>query len=161
MTICEPIFAVAVTLLLLFTAGCYNSNVFDALKQSGIELKTQETKHFIILSHSGNEEETSQILEQSYERFYDHFRRMGIKLNRPQYKLICLCFSSYAEMNKYGSIADMADTSWMEAYYSQNTNKISLVLKMNNRHISTTTHELAHQLSFNSGLLDKKKYYPL
>lgn len=154
-------------ILSFFMFGCspeyyeksYISEAFRATSaEKKEELYSSETKHFVI--YSATDIDLSGILEKSYERFYKDFR-FGINVKEPKTKLIVICFKSYKDMEEYGKIVDKTDLATVEAYYSPKTNIVALV-KIKGKDLQTriVTHEIAHQLSFNSGILDRRIHYP-
>ena len=132
---------------------------------------------------------SGQFLDQVQRQFYDSFTRAGFALQPLPGKLICVCLRSYAELDSYGRQADGTDVSWMDGYYSYRTNRIAIVQGCGasqarptaaasagragvygavssglaageGMDLRTVTHELAHQLAFNSGLQRRGVTYP-
>jgi hypothetical protein len=133
---------------------------------------------------------TGQLLDNVYRRFYDQFSRAGFEPTPSPDKLIWVCVNSYGALEAYGRVADGADVSWMGAYYSHQTNRVAAAMSANRPvaqakgrispasgkiaaygdpedqpaggglNIRTITHELTHQLAFNSGLQRRGAAYP-
>jgi hypothetical protein len=133
---------------------------------------------------------TGRFLDQVAERFYQSFAQAGFSLSPVGYKLVCVCLNSYGELDAYGRKADGAEASWMDGYYSYRTNRVAVVRVGGPRqpradaplpppadgaayayscgkaalgdglNLTTTTHEVAHQLAFNSGLQKPDATYP-
>ncbi|MFB3892532.1 MAG: DUF1570 domain-containing protein [Phycisphaerae bacterium] len=129
------------------------------------------------------------FLDQVADRFYCSFSRAGFSLKPPPDKLICVMLDSYADLDAYGRTADGVEASWMDGYYSYHTNRIAVVqfeaaarpavsrvrtsgdraayayssaspAADDGPKLTTITHELAHQLAFNSGLQRRDTVYP-
>ena len=147
--------------------------------EMGQPLQVHETEHFLVLSSADDEAATvtGQCLDQVYRRFYEQFSRAGFEPKRPAGKLIWLFLNSYGALEAYGRAADDTEVSWMDAYYSLRTNRVALVMANapptaqargrpsgSSSEIAafgdsdggpgsrTITHELSHQLAFNSEL---------
>jgi len=132
---------------------------------------------------------TGRFLDQVYSRFYDSFMRAGFSPRPQSDRLVCVCFDSYNQLDSYGRAADSTEASWMDGYYSYRTNRIAIVRASaahqvarapatpagrnvaaaaapygaasgDGLNLRTTTHELAHQLAFNSGLQRRDATYP-
>jgi hypothetical protein len=132
---------------------------------------------------------SGQFLDQVHRQFYDSFTRAGFALQPLPGRLVCVCLRSYDELDAYGRKADGTDVSWMDGYYSYRTNRIAIVQGSGasparasavplaakagvygaassrgaageGMDLRTVTHELAHQLAFNSGLQRRGVTYP-
>ena len=132
---------------------------------------------------------TGQLLDHACLRFYEQFRRAGFEPKPLGAKLIWVCLNSYGSLEAYGRAADSAEVSWMDAYYSHRTNRVAMAMAASRPPaqarrrftgssiaafgdsdpdldvsdglgIRTMTHELAHQLAFNSGLQRRGATYP-
>ena len=131
---------------------------------------------------------TAELLEKAQEQFYRDFGDAGLKpLKNP---LFWVCFSKKQDFNNYAIATDQMDMSWLDCYYSTRTNRVVLqrpaapktpelkfaraeVIDFSELHPAQTTasglgldtikatHETAHQLSFNSGLLRRGVMYPM
>jgi len=123
------------------------------------EFYVGETKHFTI--YSVTKDKDFSILEKSYEKFYKEFG-YGLELTYPEKKLTIICFASEKDMKDYAKIVDKVDTTMIEAYYSPTTNMVAIVQEKNKEiNKKTITHEISHQLAFNSGMLNKNRSYPI
>lgn len=141
-------------------------------------------------ANSESDRATGRFLDQVAERFYGSFGQAGFSLSPPGYKLVCVCLDSYGELDAYGRKADGAEASWMDGYYSYRTNRVAVVRVGGTRrpqgatpllppgdgaayayscgeaalrdglNLTTATHEVAHQLAFNSGLQNPDATYP-
>ena len=150
----------------------------------GLNLQVRQTNHFLVMSTVGSDSDSliGRFLDQVADRFVGSFTEAGFSLTPPPDRLICVCLSSYGELDAYGRRADGTEASWMDGYYSYRTNRVAVVrLGAAGRgpgggssspsagiaayayspedaavgeglNLTTTTHELAHQLAFNSGL---------
>lgn len=132
---------------------------------------------------------TGRFLDQVHNRFFESFCQAGFSPRPTSEKLVAVCFDSYQQMDSYGRQADGTDSSWMDGYYSYHTNRVAFVRSGGGAahagvpaksgsgraalysdgsygygcegiNIRTTTHELAHQLAFNSGLQRRDVTYP-
>lgn len=159
--------------------------------QMGVRLGIYSSEHFLVLSStdSASMGVTGQLLDQVQSRFYDSFSRAGFSLAPLTERLVCVCLNSYTQLDAYGRQADGAEVSWMDGYYSYQTNRVAVVrgAGQGNSHArsaappaakgalhaapraemstarlnqKTVTHELAHQLAFNSGLQNRDVAYP-
>jgi hypothetical protein len=161
--------------------------------QMGLNLQTSQTNHFMVLS-SGNGASaatTGRLVDQICQRFYQSFGQAGFAPDPLGGKLVLVCFDSYQAMEAYARTEDDAEVSWMDAYYSFRTNRVSVVLSGQRAapaaagrpaatagkvaafadpgaggpadssvNFRTLTHELGHQLAFNSGLQRRDVTYP-
>ena len=190
-----------VAVVCLFAGGCASDlqinhvaarvdadNCVTLGSQIGLNLNVQESNHFLLLSSMdpASAASTAAFLNQVSQRFYDSFTRAGFAPCPASDKLVCLCVDNYSELDTYGRLADGAEVSWMDAFYSHRTNRVAVVRNageagprpantgtagpLNARpmpvtasprpvapssaslNLRTVTHELAHQLAFNSGL---------
>lgn len=134
-------------------------------------------------------EHTGQLLDGVYQGFYASFTGAGFKVGTLPEKLVCVCFNSYEEFENYGRAADGTEASWMDGYYSYRTNRVAVVRSgaggsapvtaaarpggpaamysaprqaspTDGLNFRTTSHELAHQLAFNSGIQKQGVGYP-
>ena len=159
----------------------------------GLPLQVHETDQFLVLSSPDDASAalTGRFLDQVYLRFYEQFRRAGFDLKPPSAKLVWVCLNSYVALEAYGRVADGAEVSWMDAYYSHRTNRVAVGMATDRPaaqakgrssssagkiaafgdpggaqaasgglRIRTITHELTHQLAFNSGLQRRGVTYP-
>jgi hypothetical protein len=131
-----------------------------------------------------------QMLDRVYDRFYQSFGQAGFSPRRDIGKLVCVCLDSYNQFDAYGRSADGMEASWMDGYYSYQTNRVAFVRSSTGAlvqpasapaksprraaanapadpgplsagvNVRTATHELAHQLAFNSGLQNRGATYP-
>jgi hypothetical protein len=155
----------------------------------GQSLQVHTTGHFLLLTSAdaASADQTAGFLDQVHDRFYESFRQAGFAPRPLGEKLVCVCFNSYAQMDAYARVADKVDASWMDGYYSYNTNRIAVVRSCPCKqkqamgpvassgqkaatyrspagsaglNLRTVTHEMAHQLAFNSGLQNRNVTYP-
>jgi hypothetical protein len=132
---------------------------------------------------------TGVFLEQVRQQFYASFAGAGFLPRPSSDKLVCVCVDSYSQLDSYARLVDDVEASWMGGYYSHRTNRVAIVRfpggarGMSNRisaqsavsaapsgsysgsgsdglNLRTVTHELAHQLAFNSGLQQRGVNYP-
>lgn len=158
----------------------------------GMNLHVQPTDHFLMVSNadSASAASTGQFLEQVSNRFYSSLAQAGFAPKPSSDKLVCVLLDSYKNMDAYGRKADGVDASWMDGYYSYQTNRTAVVRQggleasrastgspkpagvaalarspgdlpaVSGLNLTTVTHELAHQLAFNSGLQRRDVTYP-
>ncbi len=159
----------------------------------GLALQVHETDRFLVLSSADNASATAtgRLLDQVYLRFYEQFNRAGFEPRPQPSKLVWVCLNSYGVLEAYGRAADGVEVSWMDAYYSQRTNRVVAAMvagrpmaqapgrssgssrqiaafggtdggqdASSGLNIRTITHELTHQLAFNSGLQRRGVTYP-
>ncbi|MCL5269797.1 MAG: DUF1570 domain-containing protein [bacterium] len=144
------------------------------LRQAFFAPSTQSyaTDHFVLL-HEGDSAwpgEMGRLLEGLYRQFYDDLTGAGFDLQSPGDRLAWVCFDREADFDDYARLRDAFDARWLKGYYSTRTNCVALVRaefaqtgspegsdaadagepQFDVRRIS---HELAHQLTYNSGLL--------
>jgi hypothetical protein len=127
---------------------------------------------------------TGAFLEQVRRQFYSSFEGAGFALRPSAKKLVCVCLDSYDQLDRYARTVDGVDASWMGGYYSHRTNSVTIVRipgavrasaatsaspsgvnaayggPTGEGNLRTLTHELAHQLAFNSGLQREGADYP-
>jgi hypothetical protein len=133
------------------------------------------TRHFLIVSDDQAwANELGGILEQAAESFRRSYGANGFDVPAPRDSLTWLCFSSPAQYDQYTHHADGNALSYLDSFYSAGSNQVVLV-RPEGRPLATTqpvsrlrmgevvraTHELAHQLAFNCGLMKRGVMYPL
>ncbi len=136
-------------------------------------------------------EHTGKLLEQAHDEFYRAFGAAGFKLKPVDKPLVWLCFPDREGFNDYAQVADRIDMSWSQGYYSARTNIVAVIqtpaypktetdssapktqvvttvypnddasARATRLESARATHELAHQLAFNSGLQKRGVMYPL
>lgn len=146
----------------------------------------RSTAHFTIVHDAGAAWGTHAAaeLEKAYERFFDDLTRMGFVLHQPGEPLVWLGFSHRSDFDQYALAADRMDLSHLDAYYSARTNRTAMWCQQAPgnppRHLvagngpsvaglpsgagdldQRLVHETVHQLTFNSGLLQRGVMYPL
>lgn len=145
-------------------------------------LRELVSRHFVIC-HDGDESyaaSTAEELEQTLLHFYGSFAQAGFVLKPIDKPLLWLCFDHEEDLAQYARQTDKIELGRIEGYYySSRTNRVAL--NKNNRFpearvIQTAlsagsgsagfagagpSHELAHQLAFNSGLQVRGVMYPL
>ena len=157
---------------------------------AGTNLRSHQSRHYVILysGDEASARQTGRFLDQVYSRFMQSFSQAGFAPKAPGNKLVCVVLSSYQELDAYGREADATETSWMDGYYSFRTNRIAFVqprgggdlartdvpatphqaglyatpsgASSGGLNLRTATHELAHQLAFNSGIQAPGAAYP-
>ena len=155
------------------------SSVFDDTS------KNLNTDHFNILYGSDvvEDEKIACILELAYHHFQSLFNGHDFKLKMPKEKLKWVIFSSSDSFNRFALETENQNLSWLKGYYSTKTNLVAIVTpeKMSKWQVKAertltpdiiacppdaetdlakVLHEVAHQLSFNSGLQKRKVLYP-
>jgi hypothetical protein len=166
------------------------ANCAALASRMGQSLQVYPSDHFLVLTSadSASAAETGRFLDQVYSRFFESFRQAGFAPRPQSAKLVCVCFNSYSQMDAYARAADGVEASWMDGYYSYGTNRIVVVRSGSSAqkhaqaptvfslgaaatysspasssvglNVRTVTHELAHQIAFNSGLQNRDVTYP-
>ena len=134
---------------------------------------------------------TGQLLERVHEEFYRAFAPATFALQSVRGPLPWVYFARQSDFTDYAFSADGMDMSWLDSYYSGRTNVVALVKArltepsangpavavpaslvqspdgkwttdaVQQADATRLTHEAAHQISFNSGLLKRGVMYPL
>lgn len=139
--------------IVLAICGC-EPNISTITSNIGLRIHEQETTHFVVMA----QEYTTipcQKLESEYTRFYTKYRSFNPQ--PPTSKLVWVSLGSYEALEYYIVKADSVDINWAEAYYSHKTNRVAA----RNLDSRVITHELAHQLAFNSGIQKRGQIYPI
>ncbi len=114
------------------------------------------------------------LLEGLYTAFYHDLSQAGFQLRAPDQPLTWIGFDDAEEFGQHARVRDQFDASWLQGYYSSRTNQVALIrsaflLPAPTPAESTATapldvrrisHELAHQLTYNSGLLRRGVMHP-
>jgi hypothetical protein len=141
--------------------------------------------------HEAWAKHTGNLLEQAHAEFYRAFGAAGFDLRPVEKPLVWLCFPDREGFNEYAQVADRIDMSWSQGYYSARTNLVAVIqtpayprsesdssapktqvvttvysnddasARASRLESARATHELAHQLAFNSGLQKRGVMYPL
>lgn len=155
------------------------SSVFDDTS------KNLDTDHFSIVYGSDvvDNEKISSILELAYHHFQSIFNGYDFKLKMPDERLRWVIFSNSDSFNRFALQTENQNLSWLKGYYSTKTNLVAIVTpeKMSKWQVKVertltpdiiacppdaetdmakVLHEVAHQLSFNSGLQKRMVLYP-
>ena len=147
------------------------------------------SQHFRMV-HTGDAdagEALVDMLEEGRARFLHLFSAAGFALYDVGQPLVWALFDTHAEFDRMSFETERRDLSWLDAYYSPQTNCVTLVrlqteemvadsdgtvVATSARPLACTTpvsgtdvarvlHELAHQLAFNSGVMERGVVYPL
>ena len=122
--------------------------------------------------------QTGQLLERVRAHFMQTFDAAGFSVNSPSEPCVWVCFDRPEDFYTYAAASEKRDMSWTQSYYSARTNRVALLRPAPgailasetleggcscdaNEDARKTAHELAHQLSFNTGLLKRGVMYPL
>ncbi len=159
-----------------------------AASRTGADLQSCQTDHFILLSSADGPSaaSTGALLERMRQRFIASFDAAGFSLQLSPDRLVCVCLDSYQQLESYARLVDDVEASWMGGYYSYRTNRVAFVRfpsaarapanaapsasskavaaycgrEGDGMNLRTVTHEMTHQLAFNSGLQPKSVEYP-
>lgn len=148
------------------------------------------SEHFVLVAGGDTDAQSRlRLLETTFQEFYVNFEAAGFRLEKPAQSLICLVFANEDQFTQYALATDQVNMSWSRGYYSTRTNRVALYPKATEPPLRTedkayvapvaglvaegqpyanagltwasSTHEAAHQLAFNSGLLKPGVMYPL
>lgn len=140
---------------------------------AGCAFRTTATEHFTIVHETRAELvfEMGSVLEAAYRRFHDVFSTAGFQLHGPADPLVWISLPRRNALSEYALQAEGMDLSWLDGYYSMRTNRVVVVqpgastceqrLPREQSDMTKLTHELAHQLAFNSGLQKRGVLYPV
>ncbi len=125
----------------------------------------EESSHFMLIYQGTAQwaQQTGQMLETVFDRFYAGMRQHGFILNSPPQRLTWLAFAQTESFRSYALQADQFDASWLNLYYSSKTNCVAFAPRNTSAGFDDyleLSHEEAHQLSFNSGLLVRGATHP-
>jgi len=150
-----------------------------------------ETEHFSVAHDSQLAEahRIADLLERAYQKFYAFFQNQGFTLQPSEERLAWICFCDRDCFGRYSVWADRRDLSRLAGYYSAKTNRVAVLTPLppppvpNAKSLDSYnpaliaplsadlagepveslkySHELAHQLAFNSGLQKRRVMYPL
>ena len=87
------------------------------------------SRHFLLL-HDATPEQAkvrAALLETTGRIFYRSFRRLGMELDPPDRRLVCLLFTDRDSYAAYSRQVDGQDMGWTTGYYSGRTNRIVLL----------------------------------
>ena len=153
----------------------------------GYRLST--SRHFLMV-HAGDNDSAAalvDLLEDGRARFFKLFGAAGFALHDFDQPLLWELFDTHAQLDRMSFETERRDLSWLDAYYSPRTNRVALVrlqaaapvadqegvafLASARPQVCTTpvvgvdvarvVHELAHQLAFNSGVMERGVAYPV
>jgi len=148
--------------------------------------QTRNTDHFNVIydPRQAGGEKIADALELAYGHFKSLFESRDFELRTPAEKLTWITFDDSACFNRYASETEGRDLSWLTGYYSAGTNAVAMITpqKLSRWQVKEQTrpamdviacppeaqtdlvklvHEVAHQLSFNTGLQKRKVLYPI
>ncbi len=127
---------------------------------------SQRTGHFVLMyrAHQPPAQDLASRLESTYQQFCQSLKRDGISVTGPESPLVWVCFDRREDFHRYAVVAEGAKLPWLDGYYSCRTNRVAMFRTPCDgldRDPAATTHELAHQLAFNCGLMRRGVMYPL
>lgn len=153
------------------------------------DFSTSLTDHFCVAHDAGSVEaiRLAGRLEYAFEHFRLFFEQFGFELQAPRERLSWISFTDRDDFSHYAKRADSMDLSRLSGYYSAKTNRVVIVgtpLKTplsvqraatvdtagdiaamagddDPNHFVKISHELAHQLAFNTGLQKRGVMYPI
>jgi hypothetical protein len=159
------------------------------LEGCGLKAITQESTHFTVIAGGDRELATGEVesLETIYSGFLRNLKEDGFAPKKPATSLTWVVFAEGEEMDDYAEAADHADTTRLDGYYSPRTNRVAIVKTACGQsrdwedttgsaehatvlgaatdgqagHFRRVSHEAAHQISFNCGMLTRGVMYPL
>ncbi|MFH1144061.1 MAG: DUF1570 domain-containing protein [Candidatus Eisenbacteria bacterium] len=144
------------------SAGGEMPAAFEVHSQPGMI----STDHFQIL-HAPHETdswvELGAVLEDSYACFQRVFSDMGFRPSGAPEPLVWQCFRSRPAYERYCQWTECS-LSWLDSQYSTRTNCVVLFQERDRAgeggDLRQITHEAAHQLAFNCGLMRRGVFYP-
>ena len=123
------------------------------------------------------------LLDLACEHFLFTYSRCGFELHLPKEQLRWVIFNSSNSFSRYAFQTEKQDLSWLKGYYSAKTNMVAIVssnemskwkikAQKNQAYViacpqdaetglAKVVHEVAHQLSFNTGLQKRRVMYPV
>jgi hypothetical protein len=159
------------------------------LEDCGVRAEAFRSTHFVIVAEKDAEVRAEAIasLEAAYTGFHKSLTADGFAPSKQGGLLTWVFLADGATMDEYADLADRANTSWLDGYYSPRTNRVAMVLAGgvsqdreedalpgggavlgtvqghggSDGQFRRMSHEAAHQLSFNCGLLKRGVMYPL
>ena len=124
------------------------------------------TEHFDIRyapEEAGSWVELAAVLESSYRAFLQIFSIMGFEVTDPPEALGWHCFNQRADYERYCERTACA-LAWLDSHYSTRSNQVILfqqpLQEGQRRDYRQITHEAAHQMAFNCGLMRRGVFYP-
>jgi hypothetical protein len=166
-------------------AGCVT-----LLEGCGVKATSQSSPHFVIVTGDDLESVAGAAgtLEAVYDGFFRNLSADGFTPKQIEKPLTWVIFADGEEMDEYAEAVDHADTTRLDGYYSPRTNRVAIVRAACDQsrdweetavttehaevlgaaagdgsqgHFRRVSHEAAHQLSFNCGMLTRGVMYPL
>ena len=133
----------------------------------GFEL-TATQKHFVVGYPSGQKDFWTPRFEEIYNSFSRYFSVRGIKLREPSEPLVVIVFPTQRDFLRYAAADGAGAATNVLGYYSPSTNRVAMYDVGGGQqsdeawagNASTLIHELAHQLSFNMGLHNRRGVTP-
>lgn len=128
--------------------------------------RVMETPHFRLIHDDTSEwaQQTGVVLESVYRRFYVTFQAGGFDVQEPVERLTWICFPAAQSFDVYARNEDGFDASRLGLYYSARTNRVAFFRELAEGNafpdLLALSHEGAHQLSYNSGLLVRGATHP-
>ena len=141
-----------------FTPKTFDQIRSGLVKEFHGKYSVSRTQHFLVVHPPGEFGEWAQPFEQFYANFHAYWRARGVALQHSEFPLVAVVLRTEREFKK---MAKQHDIEWAGGYYSHDSNRLltyvydydSVSDKKNREYtFSTIRHEVAHQLSFNTGL---------
>ena len=125
----------------------------------GFELAATQ-RHFVVAYPSGQKDQWSSRFEEIYNSFYLYFSVRGMKMREPGESLIVIVFPNQRDFLRYAASDNGPVSNNVLGYYSPRTNRVAMFDSGNGvksddawtQNSETLIHELAHQISFNTGI---------
>lgn len=157
---------------------------------SDYDSRVHRTNNFVVISegHSATSPAVGGLLEAIRVRLLATMTSYGLSPGETTEPLVWKCFDDREKYRRYALATERADAVFPQAYYSTRTNRVvwfhdglldiwpaagreaassrqaggrSAVTRIDAEHLLLLTHEMAHQLAYNSGLQKRGVMYPL
>ena len=120
--------------------------------------------HFSIVSGDGSpvSPTVDMLLETIRTKVSRAMISHGLKLSATSQPLVWRCFDDREQYQQYASSVDHASPAFVDAYYSTRNNHVVMHYEtLSADRMVVLTHEMTHQLAYNSGLQKRGVMYPL
>ena len=129
----------------------------DSVHAAGVD-------HFMIVPGDGSpvSPAVDVLLEMIRSKVSRAMGSHGLKLDSTSEPLIWYCFDDREAYHRYALSVDHANPAFVDAYYSTRSNHVVMYYEaLSAERIVVLTHEMTHQLAYNSGLQKRGVMYPL
>lgn len=141
-----------------FTPKTFDQVRTGLVKEFQGKYTVSRTQHFLVVHPPGEFETWAKPFEKFYVNFQAYWRARGVDLSEPEFPLVAVVLRTQREFQK---IAVHNDLESAAGFYSHDSNRLFTYLfnydsvgeKRNREYtFNVICHEIAHQLSFNTGL---------